>query len=64
MELLVEGLLRAVHKLRLKVVGKQKSVIHQREDVILYPNQLEVLALHVGHFHVMGGRGELLKLLA
>ena len=39
-------------------------VIHEGEEVIIDPNQLVVLALHIRHLHVVGGRADVLKLFA
>ena len=48
----------------LKVLPGLAGVVHQGEEVVLQPDQLEVLAGDVGHLHVVSGGGELLKLLA
>ena len=39
-------------------------VIHEGEEVIIDPNQLVVLALHIRHLHVVGGRANVLQLFA
>ena len=38
------------------------SVIHEGEEVIVDSNQLEVLALHIWHLHVVGGRADVFQL--
>ena len=40
------------------------SVIHEGKEVIVDPNQLVVLALHIRHLHVVGGRADVLQLFA
>ena len=48
----------------LEVVPGVPGVVHEGEEVILHPDQLEVLALHVRHLHVVGRGTDILKLLA
>ena len=48
----------------LEVIPGVAVVVHEGEEVVIQPNQLEVLALHIGDFHVVCGGTDILKLLA
>ena len=48
----------------LEVIPGVTVVVHEGEEVIVHPDQLEVLALHIGDFHVVCGGTDILKLLA
>ena len=48
----------------LEVIPGVAVVVHEGEEVVVHPDELEVLALHVGHFHVVCGGADVLKLLA
>ena len=48
----------------LEVVPGVAGVVHEGEEVVFEPDQLEVLALHIGDFHVVCGGTDILKLLA
>ena len=48
----------------LEVIPGVTVVVHEGEEVVIQPNQLEVLALHIGDFHVVCGGTDILKLLA
>jgi len=58
-DLLAHSVLRA-----LEVIPGVAVVVHEGEEVVVHPDELEVLALHVGHFHVVCGGADVLKLLA
>jgi len=58
-DLVADGVLGA-----LQVVPGLAGVVHQGEELVVEPDQLEVLALHVGHLHVVGGGADVLQLLA
>ena len=47
----------------LEVVPGVTVVVHEGEEVVVQPDQLEVLALHIGNFHVVCGGTDILKLL-
>ena len=47
----------------LEVIPGVAVVVHQGEEVVIQPDQLEVLALHIGNFHVVCGGTDILKLL-
>ena len=47
----------------LEVVPGVTVVVHEGEEVVIQPDQLEVLALHIGNFHVVCGGTDILKLL-
>ena len=48
----------------LEVIPGVAVVVHEGEEVVVHPDELEVLALHIGHFHVVCGGADVLKLLA
>jgi len=48
----------------LEVIPGVTVVVHEGEEVVIQPNQLEVLALHIGNFHVVCGGTDILKLLS
>ena len=48
----------------LEVLPGFTGVVHYGEEVVLHADELVVLALHVGDFHVVGGWGEFFKFLA
>ena len=48
----------------LEVIPGVTVVVHEGEEVVVEADQLEVLALHIGHFHVVCGGADVLKLLA
>jgi len=47
----------------LKVLPGVTAVVHHGEEVVLHADELVVLALHVGHFHVVGGWADVFKFL-
>ena len=48
----------------LEVIPGVTVVVHEGEEVVIQPDQLEVLALHIGNFHVVCGGTDILKLLS
>jgi len=48
----------------LKVLPSVTGVVHHGKVVVVHANELVVLALHVGHFHVVGGWADVFKFLA
>ena len=48
----------------LEVIPGVTVVVHEGEEVVVEADQLEVLALHIGDFHVVCGGTDILKLLA
>ena len=58
-DLLAHGVLGA-----LEVIPGVAVVVHEGEEVVVHPDELEVLALHIGNFHVVCGGTDILKLLA
>jgi len=48
----------------LKVLPSVTGVVHHGKVVVVHANELVVLALHVGHFHVVGGWADVFKLFA
>ena len=48
----------------LKILPGVTGVVHHGEVVVLHTNELVVLTLHVGHFHVVGRGADVLKFLA
>jgi len=48
----------------LKVLPGVTAVVHHGEEVVLHADELVVLALHVGHFHVVGGWADIFKFLS
>ena len=48
----------------LKVLPGVTGVIHHGEVVVIHPDELVILALNVGHFHVMGGWADVFKFLS
>ena len=48
----------------LEVIPGVAVVVHEGEEVVVEADQLEVLALHIGDFHVVCGGTDILKLLA
>ena len=57
LDLLPNGVFRA-----LEVLTHVAGVVHEGEEVVVDPNQLEVLALHVRHLHVVGGWADVFQL--
>ena len=47
----------------LEVIPGVTVVVHEGEEVVVHPDELEVLALHVGHFHIVCGGADVLQLL-
>jgi len=47
----------------LKVLPSVTGVVHHGKVVVVHANELVVLALHVGHFHVVGGWADVFKFL-
>ena len=48
----------------LEVIPGVAVVVHEGEEVVVEADQLEVLALHIGDFHVVCGGTDILKLLS
>ena len=48
----------------LEVIPGVAVVVHEGEEVVVEADQLEILALHIGDFHVVCGGTDILKLLA
>jgi len=48
----------------LKILPGVTGVVHHGEEVVLHADELVVLTLHVGHFHVVGGWADIFKFLA
>jgi len=48
----------------LEVIPGVTVVVHEGEEVVIEADQLEVLALHIGDFHVVCGGTDILKLLS
>ena len=57
LDLISNGIFRA-----LEIFAHVASVVHEGEEVVVDTDQLEVLAFHIRHLHVVGGRADVFQL--